>query len=70
MSKMLKRRTSVNHLYQTACLVINPSNHSIYDTMVSDWSRLDVKRTLEEFGSKACSVDEIKTSKCICACCL
>ena len=33
MSKLLKRRTSVNHLYQAACLVINPSNQAAYEQM-------------------------------------
>ena len=43
MSKMLKRRTSVNHLYQTACLVVNPENHSVYESMVQDWNRVEIK---------------------------
>ena len=33
MSKMLKRRTSVNHLYQAATMVVNSSN-TLYDKMV------------------------------------
>lgn len=33
MSKMLKRRTSVNHLYQAACLLMNSSSLSIYIQM-------------------------------------
>lgn len=34
MSKMLKRRTSVNHLYQAACLVVNPAMITTYEQMI------------------------------------
>ena len=33
LSHCLKRRTSVNHLYQAASLVISPSNHSTYECL-------------------------------------
>ena len=39
MSKMLKRRTSVNHLYQAACLVVNPSHEAVYEQMAQVKSR-------------------------------
>ncbi len=34
LSKLLKRRTSVNHLYQAACLVLNPSVDTAYNVML------------------------------------
>ena len=63
MSKMLKRRTSVNHLYQMACLVVNPGNHSVYDAMIHDWNRTEIKKIIEDCGTKTCNFEEMKAGE-------
>lgn len=60
LSKCLKRRTSVNHLFQAACLVITPANHAIYEQLLTEWDPIDWKKIVDECGSKACKADEIK----------
>ena len=47
MSKMLKRRTSVNHLYQAATMVVNSSN-TLYDKMVEASLNLVAFRQIKE----------------------
>jgi len=52
LSKMLKRRSSVNHLYQAVCLVIEPNQEGqVYEKVIHEWRRLDVQRLLEEGGA-------------------
>ncbi len=34
LARLLKRRTSVNHLFQAACLIINPGVQATYERML------------------------------------
>ena len=44
-------------------MVVNSSN-TLYDKMVEDWNTVDLKKLVEDCGSKVCSQEEIKSSEC------
>lgn len=53
LSKMLKRRTSVNHLFQAACLLIHPETDQVYSQMFQVESTADLTNAFESVTETA-----------------
>jgi len=60
LSKCLKRRTSVNHLYQASNLILSPSNPDIHQCMLEEWKAINVCRIIGEV--KYCSTESLRLS--------
>ncbi len=64
LSRCLRRRTSVNHLFKAASLMINPSNFMVYNRLQSEFQFGEWDNVIKQIADSGdCAQEDLEASK-------